>query len=221
MTFSYPSISGVFQIGEESVCSIVIENQSLFCEVLQDISDQIEGLNGKAILSERNNLLDFSKYSDLLSVFIPFSINKKTLTNKILTVLEKRSLDPEYYEKTMRLSADVEKFVDELSSDFPCDLVYTKLGIPAILKAIGVEVADDSETLAEKIMNYMELVREFDRDRVFFTVNLRSFLDDKSTSAFLRAVLSHKYKLIMLESRSYSLLPQESRRTIDEDLCEF
>ena len=54
----------------------------------------------------------------------------------------------------------------------------TKISVTTLFKAIGIELHDDYEGeygAAEKLIDYMELVREFDRDKVFITINMRSF----------------------------------------------
>ena len=66
-----------------------------------------------------------------------------------------------------------------------------------------------------------ELVREFDRDKLFVTVNMRTFFADGIMERFLETVRSHEFHVLMLESQSYARLAPEKRITIDADLCEF
>ena len=65
----------------------------------------------------------------------------------------------------------------------------------------------------------MELIREFVGDKLFVTVNFRSWFDDDSTELFMKTVLEHKYKLLMLESSERKRLSSEKRIIIDEDMC--
>lgn len=67
----------------------------------------------------------------------------------------------------------------------------------------------------------MELVREFDRDKLFFTVNLRSYIDDDEAELFMKTVIDHDFKIVMIENKEYNKLKHELRMTIDADLCEF
>lgn len=86
---------------------------------------------------------------------------------------------------------------------------------------VGESHSDMIGSDAEKLIDYMELVREFDRDKLFVTVNMRGFFVDAEMAAFMETVVSHGYHLLMLESRAYDILPLENRITIDEDLCIF
>lgn len=67
----------------------------------------------------------------------------------------------------------------------------------------------------------MELVREFDRGKLFVLVGLRSSFLDDSVELFLRSVLNHCYRVLLLDSVTKEKLPHEKRLTIDNDLCEF
>ena len=46
----------------------------------------------------------------------------------------------------------------------------------------------------------MELIYEFDRQKLFITVNMRSFVSDAEAELFARTVIAHGYRVLMLES---------------------
>ena len=70
-------------------------------------------------------------------------------------------------------------------------------------------------------MDSMELVREFDRDKLFVLVGLRSFFADERVELFLKTTLDHGYRVLLLDSTAREKLSHEKRLTIDIDLCEF
>ena len=80
---------------------------------------------------------------------------------------------------------------------------------------------EEYDSMPEKVIDYMELVRTFDRDKLFITVNMRAFMTDEEAELFLSTVLSYGYHMLMLESSAKPLLKSESRVIIDEDLCEI
>ena len=221
MRFCHPCISGVFDIDGRYINTAVIENRKLLCEIIFDIHKQTEGLKGKAVLSDKDKILDFSKNAELLSSFIPFDMNKKALITKIISAIEKQSVNPEHYSSTMKILADTEKYLDSLASDFDCNILYSKITPSALIKAVGIEIVDDYDNLAEKVIDYMELVREFDREKLFITVNMRCFIDDNEAEQFMKTALEHEYNVLMIESNDYPRLQYENRITVDEDLCEF
>ena len=81
--------------------------------------------------------------------------------------------------------------------------------------------AQDYDDPLEKILDYMELVREFDREKLFIFVNLRSFFPDDRVALFLESALGHGFQLLLIDGREYDKLELERRVTVDRDLCEF
>ena len=67
----------------------------------------------------------------------------------------------------------------------------------------------------------MELIREFDRDKLFVLVGLRSFFSDAALEAFGKTALDHGFRMLWLDCVDRKKLSRETRLTIDKDLCEF
>ena len=224
MKLACPAFSEAIDFGNSYVPCMVIENKALFRTLICDIACAIEGDKTNLVLSKGEKILEFSKYAELLQDFIRFDINKKSLISKVVAELEKVAVSAEHYVKTAELLADIDRSVGEWAFSFPCDIVPSKTSVSTLLKAVGIEIRDEYEGHrgeVEKILDYMELVREFDRDKLFVTVNMRSFFDDDTMHQFQKTALAHEFKVFMLEAHAYPRLALEKRITIDADLCEF
>ena len=173
------------------------------------------------MISDGGKILDASKAVELTTSFIPFDINRKNLITKICAALERRAMAAENYEVSAGILAEIERYMDGLSLDFSCDLVYNKLSVSSLIKSVGIEIADDGETISERFLNYMEFVREFEGNKLFITVNMRSFIEDGEAEAFMESAARHKCDLLMFEGVSYPVLLHEKRLTVDCDLCCF
>lgn len=220
MKFTYPNITNVFDTSVGKVNTIVIENQRLMAELLSEISSQLKGNDGKCILSENDKEIPLSKGLELLTYFTPFDLNARTLVSKLATALERRAME-EYYGESAQLLGNIEKFFFNVSQDFNCDVDFSKFSMGSLTKALGVEFCDEYETLSEKLCDYFELVQEFDRKKLFITLNLRTFISDEEFEKFLDTVILHEYNLIMIENKEYLRANNESRYIIDSDLCEI
>ena len=214
-------MESVIEISEDSISTLVIENKNYFCSLLTDIYSQINGSAGKAILSENDKILELSKYAELIDGLIGFDINKKSLINKINSAVEKTALSDIYYQRSNEVLSIVEAFIDDLCSELPCNIEASKINIPSIIKMAGICINEDYNGIPEKLIDYMELVREYDRDKLFIFVNMRSFFDDITMSAFFTTVIDHEFKILLIDAHSENKLERENRLTIDEDLCEF
>lgn len=224
MKFVYGKIDNVFQWKQPAIPTLVVENQNLFRSLLQDVYLSMDGCVTPVVLSSDNRPLNTGKYMEVISDFVNFSINQKGLLSKICAALERVSTDAEHYLATQKLLTDIENAIEDWGFGFSCNIVANKISVSSLLKAAGVELQDDYHgeiEEVERIIDYMELVREFERDKVFVLVNMRSFYSDEVIEQFLKTALSHEYKILMLESSSRPSLSLENRWTIDQDLCEF
>ena len=221
MTFCNPEISGVFDTAIPFVNSLVIENQRLFFELITDISEQIDGCERRSVMSDGDKILAFSKRAELLTTFVPFEMNRKTLVSKIISAAEKTAVNSENYMKTMQLMTNIENYIADILSEFDCSLNYPKISPASIIKAAGIEIDEGDGGLCEKVVDYMSLVREFDCEKLFITVNMRSYVTDDDAELFMKTVLDHEFNILMIENRDYRRLTYEKRLTVDADLCEF
>ena len=220
MMFAHPQLDTHLITGESVVCTLVVENQDFFRDLLTDLHTQLEGNEGASVLSEGDRVLSFSANAELIDSFVGFTANRKSLLTKIISSLERQAVGEQYL-KTMELLTAVEQLVEELSFPLSCALSCTKLNIGAILKGVGIELAEEGTDPLERMLDYMELVREFDRDKLFVLVNLRSYFPDEKVSLFLQTVLGLGYHMILIDSQDRPRLPEERRVTVDQDLCEF
>ena len=211
-------ISESVYFAENTVNSIVIENAPLFLSLCKDIYSQINGTAGYSVLSVNNIPVEMSKNAELISTFVPFSANRKTLINRIISVLEKRAMNDEFYVKTAQLLSEAEKYMLELMYDIPGEPECENISISAFLKAAGIRLREDGDE-TERISDYMELVRELEKDRLF--INMRSYFSFEQMTEFIKTVLSHKFRILLIDNKEYPRLENEKRIVIDEDLCEI
>lgn len=213
---------------DEAICiddgyinSIVIENQNVFRGLIEDISIQIDGLEGDSVLSEDNTLCSFAKKCELITEFVPFDINKKTLLNNIVNTMEKTAVNEQFYIKTQELLAQIENYIYELAFENDYDIECSKTTIASVLKAIGIVWKDDYVNTLEKIIDYIELVNDFSVGKLFITVNMRSYFSDDEINLFAKTIIEHNIKLLMIENTEYDMFENEKRLIIDKDMCIF
>lgn len=221
MMLAHPQMDVVFDFENNHVNTLVIENPGFFCDFLRDIHMQIAGYSGKAVLSSEYMPISFSKSAEIIDSFLSFDINRRSLITKVISKLESIAMDESNYIKTAQIIGDLEKYIQDLAFDLPSDVYCSKMNISGVLHSAGIEIADDYNNDLERLLDYMELTRELDREKLFVFVNLRSYYTDESVSAFLSSVLGHGFSILLVDSVSKEKLPEEKRTTVDIDLCEF
>jgi CRISPR type II-A-associated protein Csn2 len=221
VTFTYPDIERPFDCSGENVNTLAVENGPFLHRLLEDISGQLSGFDGRALVSKGGKILNFAKSVMLLDSFVLFNINQKPLLNRVAAALEKTAMLAEFYERSAEILSHVENYLFDLSFGYPCDIVFPKLSIPSLIRAAGVQLETDQSSLCAKVLDYMELMEEFDGRKLFITLNLRAFVSEEETEHFMQTSLGRGYCLLMIENRDYRRLPFEKRLVIDEDLCEI
>lgn len=221
MMLAHPQLDAVFDFSSQKVNTLVIENPSFFMEFLRDVSEQIGGCSGKTVLSQKNTPIDFAKNAEIIDGFISFEISRKVLINKIISRMEAAAISESNFLKNTELMRELEEYVQDLSFDLPCEIFCSKMNIGAVLRSLGIEIADNYDNDLERLLDYMELSRELDREKLFILVNLRSYYTDAEVSNFFSSVIDHEFRVLAVDSFSRKTLQNEARLTVDGDLCEF
>lgn len=221
MKFAYPEITEVFDTENGMYNSVIIENKRLFTDIITDLYNQKDGFEGKTVISENHVPIQISKKVDIIDKFIPFQLNTKSIVNGIASALEKCAVNEENISRTLSLIAQTESFLLDLAFEFPCSISFDNISISSIIKYSGINVESELNSISEKVCEYMELVTEFEKRKMFVTVNMRSFVEYDEMEKFAETAIMHGYDIIAIENCAYKKLKNESRLIIDEDLCEI
>lgn len=209
----------MFKEGE--VQSLIIENQKLFRFLISDIDNQIKGFSGETVLSIDNKPAVLGKHVELLTEFAQLDINQKRFLTQILVQLDKIAVDEINFCPTQELLALIEKHIQGLAFALPVDIELSKLSFSVLLKALGITIIDDNNHAAEKLIDFCQMVSAQEREKLFITVNLRTYFTDEELNLFLETAYANKYQFLMIESVERGKLLNETRRIIDIDLCEI
>ncbi|MBE6951041.1 MAG: type II-A CRISPR-associated protein Csn2 [Ruminococcaceae bacterium] len=221
MILAHPQLDTVLEFDGNGVNALVVENPDFYRSLLCDLYGQLQGDEGKLILSEKGKTLPIGKWVELVDNCIHFELNRKSLLTKVCAAMERTAVSEGFFLKTSELLSELERYVDELAFELPGDIVCEKCSVAGLLKGIGISLRDAYEDPLERLLDFMELVREFDRDKLFVIVGLRSFFSDGRVGAFLKTAAGHGYRILLMDCIAREKLPGEKRLTIDIDLCEF
>lgn len=222
MKVAIPYVDRIIDTDNGMINTLVVENQKLFSMVVEDIYQQIAGKEGRIVISEANKPCNVAKKVEILNQFVPFELNTRTILSHLNTELERISLTEDYYEGSMKTLSELENHINTLCNELPFEISITKMNMSSLIKSVGVEIRDDFVSTAEKVIEYMDLIRHLEKaDKLFILINYRSYITDDELCLFYDTVLSHGFHILLLESSSRVKLLTEYRITIDSDLCEI
>ncbi len=220
MILCHPEIERVFDFSGKKIPSLVVERPALFRKLVLDIYEQCDGGEGEFVLSRDDVVQSMLSNVEFIDNCVHYDFSPKALTTRILKSLEREAMNEVFHLKTVELLQKIQEYLNELSFSFNTTLEFTRCSLPGLLKCAGVTIRDDYEDPLERLFDYMELVREFEKDRIFILLNLRSYYADADVEAFLGALVDHEYQAFLLDNVDRQKLPYEERTTIDDDLCE-
>lgn len=221
MKLVYSDMGHILRFDGGYVNELVVENKKLFCDMVESAAMQADGSHGKFLLSIADRPVEFHRYADVTVQFAPFQVNRKNLLTKLYSALERNAQAADNYLRTAEILGEIERYILYLAEDLPLELNCSRLAMGAIIKAAAPEVDDSSRGTLEKIFDYMQLVRELDRDRLFIMVNMRTYFSDEDMERFTESACLHDNKVLLLEGSAQAKLKNTKRYTIDADLCEF
>lgn len=221
MKIVHPKINSKIEISDHEISVLVVEEPEFFYELLMDIKSQINNFGGNTVLSICNEPVSFHKYVELITDPMSIDLNSRTMMKKVLVAMEKCSQDAVYYERTQKLMAEIETYINDLSLNFDTEIECQEVSFQQILKAAELTVADEYFRLVDKVYAYMELIREFEGDKLFIFVNLSSYIGKEQLQEFVNTVIGHSFRVLLIDSHDFERLEQENRLIVDYDLCEF
>lgn len=219
MKLFIPQIDCLLELGKEKCQSLVIENQAVWCSILNDMAEQLRGNEGKIVLSCNDKIIPLSKNVELISQFIPFDMNQKGLLTKIMNEMQKIAVSEQHFAQTTTALSSWEKYLLELTADIVGNIGFSKINLESLIKSAGIEVENVYDNLGEKILDYFELVSVYDGKKLFVLVNLRSYLSEYEMKEFLKNVIVHQYEILLVDSIEHPILDLEKRYIVDADQC--
>lgn len=220
MMLVYPPAGLTIHMKKDMVQTIVIEEPRLFYEITNDIYGQINGNSGDTVISENYVPVQLGKSVDIITQFIPFTLNRKDIIGGIYSEMKEKSVNAFFYDKTHELYAHIEKYLYELIEDENTEMdFYRPSDISAILKAFDLHIAETDKSLNERLFEYMLAMREYKNKTIFITAGLRNYITAREAGDLFESVLLNGITLICLESKAPLLLKKETRVIIDEDFC--
>ena len=154
MKIVHPKINGKIEISDHEMNVLVIEAPEFFNELLTDIKKQTNNFEGNTILSVHDEPVSFHRYVELITDPLSIEMNSRVIIKKVIAAMEKWGQDAVYYERTQKLLAEIETYINDLSLNFDAEIECHDISFQQILKAAELTVTDDYTRLVDKIYAY-------------------------------------------------------------------
>ena len=221
MKLAHPELKMIIEDKENIINVLVIENEKFFCRTVEDIYAQINGYDGDYVISRNNEPIQWSRNSEIITQYVPFDINRKSLITKLYNKLKKEALG-NYNAETCEISGRISEYVSMLSNSVDAELCFDESTDAAgIFKLVNLKFEESGNSIAEKMISYMQNVRELEGEKWFIAVGLKNYLDKNELIELYHTVFLKKIKLLLIEGNDKENLEGEKKYIIDKELCEI
>ena len=222
MKLVHPELEGQIIFDDQNPCQWVIESPKDYSAYVKELFSQIEGNEGRFVLSEGEKEKDICKCMEI--IFNPFSIsiNDRKILNKLYSELSELSSDEEMYMETQEMKNNLQAYFLKLEHVSPYILeTDIEIDIMAILKAIGVRFSDYSDDFILNLNQYIKLMAELMRKKVVVLINIGSYVTYEQLEQVIKNAAYNEIALLMIENVQKKLPEKVYQYIIDKDSCEI
>lgn len=202
---------------------LVIENPHEFYKTVNGITQAVNGEITEYMLADENgNEYSFSKYADIITDYVTFSVNDK----KIISALYKK-LNSEIDEdiravKFTSAGCNIVDLLDAIILDSEFDLIYDEdIELSDVFKICNLRVNQENTSLLEKTISYIDVKAALQRLKMIVFVNASGYYTGSDLENMLKHCRYKKINVLFIESTISNNIPLKTARIIDNDLCEF
>lgn len=207
------------EIKENQVLVLFIENRKAYCQLMQDLWNQVQGQEGNFILSDKMKQLKISR--EMECIFNPFSLNcnDRKIMNKLYQEVKEQA-DSLFQEESAKLNGEINCYLEHLLMQMLYALKYdVDFDAIGLYKLYHVEIDFSGETLLERIMEYLRVLSKICGVTIYAFVGLKQYLSEEELDQLYKFLFYEKINLVIIESLQMPLIYAEKGWILDEDLC--
>ncbi len=208
----------IFQ--ENRVNVLVIEHKELFRRMIQELAKQIDGVEGRFVLSDNDKILKIDK--DVCLVVNPFAleINSRKALTGLYNELGKLGMNEENYLNTCRVKGQIAEYIYGLLNQVDYALKFQDdFNLQSLFKALEVEFESGEENFLEGLVYFMDVCSKFQKVKILAFVNLKTYLTNDELKKIYKEAFYRKIQLLLLENSVEQELAEEAVCIVDDDLC--
>lgn len=208
-----------FDLIENQILVLSIENHVAYSNILGTLWKQYKGEDGDFILSDGSKELKLSQKIECIYNIFSINANDKKIITKLYQELTFQN-DTLLQEESVLFKQELISYFDKIISTVPYNLKYNfDTDLSSLMKSISVEIDDDSDSLLEKMMQYIKLMNQICGVSIFVIPSLKACFSTEEIIQLYEFTIYNKIYLIVIEAIQTPHIEGEKCWIIDEDLC--
>lgn len=208
------------EIKENVVSVIVLEDVASRLSIIEELYSQVSGKDGNWILVENEKSFELCKKSEMILEPFSLELNNKKVKTKMYQDLKTIAQDF-CFEQGLELHSHICNYLECLLGRMQYPIKYDEeWNILELFKAYGVELAEESDSLCEKLFHYLKLINQVSGVNIFIILNIKQYLTEKQLFELYKLAMYSKIQLVLMEfNMSNNILDCEETYILDKDRC--
>lgn len=187
-----------FDLIENQILVLSIENHLVYSNILETLWKQYKGENGDFILSDESKELKLSQKMDCIYNIFNINTNDRKIITKLYQELTFQN-DTLLQEESVLFKQELISYFDKVISTVPYNLKYNfDTDLSSLMKSLSVEIDDDSDSLLEKMMQYINLMNQICGVNIFVIPNLKAYFSTEEIIQLYEFTIYNKIYLIVI-----------------------
>lgn len=167
--------------------------------------------------------ISLKKDIDVVSSPLQLNFNNRKAMTALLKLLVKDSLSESFYVDTNNYKSEIIRYLNTIINfeSFAFELDTEDFAIDDIAKAIGLHIVNDEDDFIEQLADYMAMMTELVKTKLFVFINLRSLITDGELAKLIGNIYDHQLDVLLIENQQYGRINEVDRIIIDRDMCEI
>ena len=209
------------ELDTQKAAEWIIESSELFFQYTQMLYHQIEGADGDFVLSEDNEILDFSKQAEMILNPLALDFNDRRIQKKLYSELQKAAYGEHAFLDTQKITAELKSYIYQLEYVSGYDIeINEEPDIAGIFKSFGVMVDSSEADFCERLVQYMKVMAELLGKKLIIFVNLRSYINEEQLRGVIETGIHNELSLLFIENIQRDFSRDRRYYIIDKDRCE-
>lgn len=196
---------------------LIIKNKQLLYYFLQNYNYNTNEEYIK-VFDESNNQIKVADYIDIVTSILSIDVNTKKNINALVRQLKTNT---DILKKTsLNVTNIVKETFGVIKMDSPIDIISDiNISEDDIIKMMDINIDECSNTMIERLNNYVKVSYELRNVRVFIFYNLLSFLAETEIELLIHNYKYSNIKIIDIEYFDDGSYIFDHKKIVDKDIC--
>lgn len=220
MKLVHPDYTFQIRFQEGIVQKLVLESPAVMSDFIVDFRKQLDGKEGKWILSQEGQVLKIADNCELIVNIFDLEINQRKMLNVLYDELASEINDTELLIDWREINSNLENILNQAIDGIGYGVIYKELDLKALFKVMELKFQECTEGYVDYLLEYLQLMSEVRKIHIFIIVNITSFLTKAELEYLYEQASYKKYQLLLLDVQNlYVNKKMERTIIVDKDYC--